>query len=730
MRRAVPALNIRSKIILPYLILTLIVAAVGTYVVTSLVAGSLDERLTNHLLEAGRVVSDSLARQEISHLESARIVAFTQGLADALHEGDTEAVSGLARPAAVGLGLECLIVIDADGLEVLHLWRQADGSYAVGEAGQPTGLWIAHALLDAGDPAALPLRALGLHPAFGTYYYLSAIPVGLEDETVGVVVAGTSLDTLLRHFKSTSLADVTVYMGEGRAVASTFTVPEQQAGAATLLEELSLPPDFYEQCLADPGLTLGENVEIRGRWYRLAHAPLQVGSDTLGEFSVALPLHFILRAGATSRNTYALLFAAAMAGVILIGYLIAHRITQPLARLVRTSQAVAHGDLEQRTGITTSDEIGRLATTFDQMTARLAERTLALQELLHTHQEAAGRMRAILSSIGDGVLLEDGDGSFVPLNAAAEVLLDEMATSFRLGPLRELAAGEIHPRGDFAPGPWLLESRRFQVSDKMFSAHSAAVRTDDGERLGNVIVLRDVTTEAEAEQLKDAFVAHTSHELRTPLTAIKGYSALLLSTPASTMSAEQRSFLEAIGRQTDSLMMMIDALLDFSEMEASGQLGLQRRPVQLNSLAAEVAEEWRPHMEEKGITFQVDVPDEVCSVEGDARRLRWAVVNLVRNAWQYTPAGGQVTLRLCATGSRIVFDVADTGIGISPPEIQRLFTRFHRPSSSRPDTTDEARGLGLGLYVTKAIVEAHGGEVRVVSRVGSGSTFSLILPAS
>lgn len=729
MRLAAPALNIRSKIILPYLILTLIVAAVGTYVVTSLVAGSLDERLTNHLLEAGRVVSDSLARQEISHLESARIVAYTQGLADALREGDAETVASLARPVAVGLGLECLIVVDANGLEVLHLWRQADGSYAVAEGGQETGLWMVQALLDDGDPAAVPLRALGLHPAVGGYYYLSAIPIGLEDETVGVVVAGTSLDTLLPHFKATSLADVTIYVDDGQAVASTFTVPGQQADAAALLEELSLSPGFYEQCLTDPRLTLGENIEIRERWYRLAHGPLQVGSNTLGEFSVALPLHFILRAGATSRNTYALLFAAAMAGVILIGYLIAQRITQPLARLVRTSQAVAQGDLEQRTGITTSDEIGRLAATFDQMTARLAERTVALQELLHTHKEAAGRMRAILSSIGDGVLLEGGDGSFVPLNAAAEVLLDEMATSFLLGPLRELSAGESRPKDDFAPGPWLLESRRFQVGDKMFNAHSAAVRTDDGERLGNVIVLRDVTAEAEAEQLKDAFVAHASHELRTPLTSIKGYSALLLSATASTLSAEQRSFLEAIGRQTDSLMMMIDALLDFSEMEASGQLGLQRRPVQLNSLVAEVAEEWRPHMEEKGIAFQAEIPDQVPAVEGDARRLRWAVVNLVRNAWQYTPAGGQVTLRLRPTNGRVVLDVADTGVGISAREAQRLFTRFHR-ASSRPGTTDEARGLGLGLYVTKAIVEAHGGEVRVVSRVGSGSTFSLVLPAS
>jgi len=301
-----------------------------------------------------------------------------------------------------------------------------------------------------------------------------------------------------------------------------------------------------------------------------------------------------------------------------------------------------------------------------------------------------------------------------------------MADNFALGPLRELSVEDYDQVTDLQPSPWLLERRRFQVGRKVISAHSAAVRTDDGEHLGTVIVLRDVTAEAEAERLKDAFITHVSHELRTPLTAIKGYSELLLVTAGGALDKEKLGFLETISRHTDNLVAMINELLDFSEMEAGGRLGLRRRPMLLTALVEEIAEEVRPQIQEKGLTFQVETPAELPLVEADPRRLRWAVINLVRNAWQYTPTGGSVTLRLSEHDGQVVLDVVDTGIGISPEDQKHLFSRFYRVTNV---TADDVRGLGLGLYVTRAIVEAHGGSIQIVSKKGFGSTFSVILPA-
>lgn len=712
-------LNIRGKIVLPYLVLTLVVAVVGVYVVMELVAGSLDERLTNHLLEAGRVVSDSLARQELDHIEAARSVAFTVGLAEALQDGDRARVTALAQPVAVVRGVEALIVVDADGQEMAHALQQADGSLQVVEGrADAAGLWIVQTLLDSGDPNALPKRGLGLHRADQRYYYFTAVPVEWEDEIAGVVVVGTSLNTLLPRFKTTSLADVIVYLSDGRAIATTFGLDAQLS-----LEMLSITPEWYESILLSDDLTVGQNIQIRNRPYRLAQGPLRVGDERIGVFAVALPSNFIIEQKAISRNTYTVIFFTAMVSVIVIGYLISQRITDPLSKLVRTSRAVAEGNLDQRTGIVSGDEIGFLAETFDEMTGRLADRTRALEETL-------GRLRAILSSIGDGVLLEDLNRNYVPLNAAADALLHEMADDFLLGPLRELSVADDRDKiEDGQPGPWLLERRRFGIGEKVISAHSAAVRTEDGKYLGTVIVLRDVTAEAEAERLKDAFVTHVSHELRTPLTAIKGYSELLLASTGDTLGQAQRGFLETISRHTENLVAMINALLDFSEMEASGRLGLRQHPVLLSTLVEEIAEEWRPQMDEKNLAFQVEIPAELPLVDADVRRLRWAIINLVRNAWQYTPEGGSVTMRLYQGDGQVILDVMDTGVGISEENQQRLFSRFYRVAQEEREQDDEVRGLGIGLYVTNAIAEAHGGEVRIVSEEDGGSTFSIVLPA-
>ncbi|MEA3341840.1 MAG: ATP-binding protein [Chloroflexota bacterium] len=703
--------GIRAKIVLPYLILTLIVAIAGTYVVTTLVASSLDERLTNQLLDAGRTVSDGLAGWEMDHIESARIVAFTVGLAEALQDGDRDSVAAIGQPVASVQGLECLIVVDAHGQALLHVLRQEDGAYKImEEAFDASGLWMAQELLKAGDPNGLPKRGLGYHRTDQRRYYFTAVPVELEGEMAGVVVVGASLDTLLPYFKRISLADVIVYDSDGHASNSTFT--EQPA---------DITPELYDEILRSTGFTLGENFLIHGRWYRLARGSLRVGNERLAVFGVALPWDFIVKARADSRNTYAVIFVTATALVIVFGYSISQRITNPIKRLVSASQAVAEGRLDQRTGIVGADEIGMLATTFDEMTSRLEERT-------HDLEETVGRMRAILSSIGDGVLLEDLEGNFIPLNATANELLEEMATHFLLGPLREPSSGDLEEISGPQASPWLLERRQFEVGQKVIRAHSAAVQTDDGKHLGTVIVLRDVTVEVEAEQLKDAFITHVSHELRTPLTSIKGYSELLLANSAGVLSEEQRGFLETINRHTDSLVAMINALLDFSEMEAVGRLGLQQRPVSLSNLVEEIAEQWRPRMDEKGLTFEVETPADLHKVNADTKRLRWAIINLVRNAWQHTPAGGSVKLRLFDRDSQVVLDVADTGAGIPSEDQQRVFSRFYNVTQVQ-GAGSEARGLGVGLYVTKSIVEAHGGKIGLVSKEGAGSTFSVILPA-
>src|ERR1044072_2698398 len=191
-------MSIRFKVILPYLLLTLIVAVTGAYVVTRLVSSSLSERLSNQLLEAGHVVSDMMARQEIKHLEAARIVAYTRGLGEALRAGDVDQVTTLAKPAAGGLNVESLIVVNAQGNESLHLIKQSDGTLMdVTQPGHAITLSIVKSILIENNASGLPQRELALDPVDGRYYYFTTIPVVTGNQVVGAVVVGTSLNTFL-----------------------------------------------------------------------------------------------------------------------------------------------------------------------------------------------------------------------------------------------------------------------------------------------------------------------------------------------------------------------------------------------------------------------------------------------------------------------------------------------------------------------------------------------------
>ena len=394
-------MSIRFKVILPYLLLTLIVAVTGAYVVTRLVSGSLGERLTNQLLEAARVVSGTMARQEIKHLESARILAYTRGLGDALHNGDVDQVASLAKPAAGGLNLESLLMLDAQGRESLHLIKQANGTIMdVTQQDRVSALPTVAGLLAANDVDSLPKREIAIDPVDGRYYYYTAVPTVSENRMAGIVVVGTSLNTLLPYLKSTSLADMIIYNNHGQAIASTFGL---QGTESLFIRTISIPETLYREVISTDEKVKGENFQVDGNWYSLVRSPLKVGEDRLAVFAVVLPLDFVVQSNSVNRNNYVFLYSAAMIAVIFIGYFVARLIINPLSSLVRTSRAIAGGDLTQRTGIVSRDEIGLLANTFDEMTANLQLRTHQLEQMDRTKmrfiQVSAHELRTPLTII-------------------------------------------------------------------------------------------------------------------------------------------------------------------------------------------------------------------------------------------------------------------------------------------------------------------------------------------
>lgn len=230
----------------------------------------------------------------------------------------------------------------------------------------------------------------------------------------------------------------------------------------------------------------------------------------------------------------------------------------------------------------------------------------------------------------------------------------------------------------------------------------------------------------EADRLKDEFVALISHDLRTPLTSIIGYVELALDDDIEPpLDDERRNFLQVVARSSDRLLRLVDDLLFVARLQA-GQLVLAAVPLDLAEASSQAVDEARPRAEQKGVAVSF-LGDAHVPVEADRGRIFQLLDNVISNAIKFTPQGGRVDVRVVRTPDGAVLEVADTGIGLAPGDVERVFDRFFRAARA---TDRQIPGTGLGLFIARAIAEAHGGRISASSAQGAGTTFRIELPAS
>jgi signal transduction histidine kinase len=353
-------------------------------------------------------------------------------------------------------------------------------------------------------------------------------------------------------------------------------------------------------------------------------------------------------------------------------------------------------------------------------------RVAHLEKLQAAQQTNLAQLSGVLAVISEGVIMQDNEGRIVLMNQAAHDLLGSIRAFWDsdLGRMFADSRHQIALEGEITLG----EPQRVEVNNRILGAQIAIVADENGQRLGTVLMLRDVTRDAIADRLKDQFVTHMSHELRTPLAAIKGMSEVLLAMPED--RPPNRKFLEAISRNTAILDRMIVELLDISEIGA-GSFAVREQQIDLPALIINVILGLRSRIEkaELRLAFSV-VGASRLIITGDERRLQWAIGHLIDNSIKYTEPGGEVFLQVGRIREgRALIEVSDTGVGISPHDLPHIFERFYRGEARTPDgRVLDPRGLGQGLFVARAVAEAHGGYLSVASAVGEGSTFTLALP--
>lgn len=292
---------------------------------------------------------------------------------------------------------------------------------------------------------------------------------------------------------------------------------------------------------------------------------------------------------------------------------------------------------------------------------------------------------------------------------------------------KRLSAGDLGTRTGLSHGPGELNqlAAAFDEMAASLEKHELQQRLEEDLRRHNEALEEENRRVREVNQLKSEFVSLVSHELRTPLTAISGYLDLLLEDQGE-QAVRSQELLSIVKRNTDRLVKLLDDLLDLSRIE-SGKIELNLAPVDVMPLIAEVMSLLRPQIEAKDQQLTVDQAEALPLVQGDADRIRRILINLLSNAHKYTPPGGHIWVTAHRLQGWVQIDVRDNGIGLSRDEQAHLFDRFFR---AQQPATQEVGGTGLGLPITRLLVDLHGGRISVVSAPGQGSTFSFTLPVA
>jgi PAS domain S-box-containing protein len=446
-------------------------------------------------------------------------------------------------------------------------------------------------------------------------------------------------------------------------------------------------------------------------------------------------------------------FASAVAivpvALLLIGVVLIRRTTNVHASIEEQLRRFAFVPTATEDVLHPLPETDPLGVGWNSLLERVSNRT-ALEriedwlEMQQTPQDS--RWSQVLDHLPDGIAVTGGDGVIVLANRSLHTLLGLTAEpTVNVNPIEALTAlapgesasihsrfrsphrpvvFELHQGQTLAEG--VLRIARFPVrgsrmdSPAMSGNQSASPRE---ESPGHVWSVRDVTQQKLAEELRNQFVSTATHELRTPLANIKAY-AETLAAHEDIDPEQQKQFFNTINAEATRLSRFVDELLNVSQME-SGALSLSRHETDLLRLTEEVVAHVQPEYEKKQIRFEQNLPVKLPKLHVDKDKVSAALVNLLGNAAKYTPEGGQVRLIVETKTSELQFHIEDTGYGIAPEEIPKLFDKFFRSDDER---VRQVTGSGLGLTFTQEVARLHGGRVTVHSELDKGSRFTLSLP--
>jgi two-component system phosphate regulon sensor histidine kinase PhoR len=684
--------NFSSRLILAFVVVimgTTLAAGIPAYL---FIRNELDLQVWARVKDGSRVTQTLLLAEESRLADLAALTAERPTLRAILQQGDSTTLAAYLNNFRSSVDLDFLMIRNPDGVILAEDLSQSHwhdppfpeniGYYASTET-QPI------------------IALLASHPLFSEG----------SSEILGYVTLGNLLDDEF----ATQLAATTGF--EQSIVLGTSRIATSMSGA---LGEMDHKSSIHEE--------LPEGIEtidttIQGKPFYTALVPIaDNGNQIFGHIEVALPIDNLITAERRALTTMLLSTALVIIVGSVLGGLISRRLTHPLSQL---TDAATEGDIDSAYPAPKGPaEIATLALALESSRKNI-------KQVMEDLEQAKAWSETLIQSIVEGIVTFDDEGRITSFNQGAEAITGWLQAEVIERPLDEifqLTEGEgrfseqIPPSGGRRQIPIIARSGK-QLT---LAVTGALLIPPKSESTQSALVLRDITEEEAARNLRSYFLANISHEFRTPLSAINASVELLLEELEDLSTAEIGELLNSIHMSVAGLQTLIDNLLESLSIEA-GRFQIRRRPTDLNVVFHEAIHMMKPLLDRRQQKLSIRNPLQLNKVMIDPTRLTQVITNLLSNASKYSPVGMEIDLIAEKVGDDYMkISVADRGRGIPPIERSDVFRRFVRLDSQ--DGTQY--GIGLGLSVVKAIVEEHGGNVGVEDRSGGGSIFWFTLPIS
>jgi two-component system phosphate regulon sensor histidine kinase PhoR len=500
---------------------------------------------------------------------------------------------------------------------------------------------------------------------------------------------------------------VTLILPDGKVIYDSAANPAQ-------MENHLNRPEVQKalQGQTDSEIRLSDTLKIRELYVA---TPILSGGQVIGIFRLAISLQQIDDRMVVIRQTILAAVSAAIIVAILLALVLSGYTTHPLRQLTKYVVNLGHGEKALPLFGSGNDEIGQLEQAFTEMSSRLKTQ---IDEL----QKERGTLTAVLANMTDGILIVDQAGNVQLINLAAQRMFKVNETEALGHSLIEVV------RNHQVAGLWRKsqvtgeqQTTTLETSPDRLLVQGIATPLQQSLPGSSLLVFQDLTRMRRLEMVRRDFVSNVSHELRTPLASLKALTETLMEGALEDPPAARR-FLTRMEGEIDNLTQMVQELLELSRIE-SGKVPLERRSITPLELLTPAVERMQLQAERAGLTISLECQEDLPPVSADPTRIEQVLVNLLHNAIKFTPPGGKITVSGYHEATSVIIFVKDTGVGIAPDALPRIFERFYKADRAR-----SGGGTGLGLSIARHLVEAHGGRIWAESAVSQGSTFYFSIP--